>query len=59
MISFEKKQKVLIGFHQENKSQCQIAKELGISRNTVKKYIQEDLEKESKIFESYQLQITM
>lgn len=59
MISFEKKQKVLIGFHQENKSQRQIAKELGISRNTVKKYIQEDLEKESKIFESYQLQITM
>lgn len=45
MISLEKKQKVLIGFHQENKSQRQIAKELGISRNTVKKYIQEDLEK--------------
>ncbi|MBS2772756.1 helix-turn-helix domain-containing protein [Anoxybacillus rupiensis] len=41
----EKKQKGLIAFHHENKSQRQIAKELGISRNTVKKYIQEDLEK--------------
>ncbi|NLY78350.1 MAG: IS21 family transposase [Lysinibacillus sp.] len=41
----EKKQKVLIGFYQENKSQRQIARELGISRNTVKKYIDEDLEK--------------
>lgn len=45
MISLEKKQKVLLAFHQEDKSQRQIAKELGISRNTVKKYIQEDLEK--------------
>lgn len=45
VISLEKKQKVLIGFYQENKSQRQIARELGISRNTVKKYIDEDLEK--------------
>ncbi|KGR84251.1 hypothetical protein CD30_19345, partial [Ureibacillus massiliensis 4400831 = CIP 108448 = CCUG 49529] len=48
MISLEKKQKVLLAFHQESKSQRQIAKELGISRNTVKKYIQEDLEKRRK-----------
>ena len=45
MISLEKKQRVLIAFHQDDKSQRQIAKELGISRNTVKKYIEEDLEK--------------
>ncbi|BDH61644.1 hypothetical protein MTP04_19830 [Lysinibacillus sp. PLM2] len=38
MISLEKKQKVLLAFHQESKSQRQIAKELGISRNTVKVY---------------------
>ncbi|CAM5224051.1 hypothetical protein UACE39S_03501 [Ureibacillus acetophenoni] len=58
MISLEKKQKVLISFHQENKSQRQIARELGISV-PVKKYIDEDLEKENKIFENYLLQITM
>ncbi|RKJ47371.1 hypothetical protein D7X33_34045 [Butyricicoccus sp. 1XD8-22] len=45
VISMQKKQKVLLAFHQENKSQRQISKELGISRYTVKKYIQEDLEK--------------
>lgn len=45
MISLEKKQKVLFAIHQEDKSQRQIAKELGISRNTVKKYIQEDFGK--------------
>lgn len=43
MICLEKKQKVLIAFHQHNKSQRQIAKELNMSRNTVKKYIEEDL----------------
>lgn len=45
MISLEKKQKVLIAFHHEGKSQRAIAKELGMSRNTVRKYIAEDLEK--------------
>ncbi|MFZ7759962.1 IS21 family transposase [Bacillus thuringiensis] len=43
MISLKKKQKVLIDFHQNGKSQRTIAKELGISRNTVKKYIDQDL----------------
>ncbi|MGG5741914.1 helix-turn-helix domain-containing protein (plasmid) [Bacillus cereus group sp. IBL03679] len=43
MISLEKKQKVLIDFHQNGKSQRTIAKELGMSRNTVKKYIDQDL----------------
>lgn len=45
MISLGNKQKVLIAFHQEGKSQRKIAMELGISRNTVRKYIEEDLEK--------------
>lgn len=43
MISLEKKQKVLIAFHQHHKSQRQIAKEFNMSRNTVKKYIEADL----------------
>nr|WP_170968339.1 helix-turn-helix domain-containing protein [Bacillus wiedmannii] len=43
MINLEKKQKVLIDFHQHGKSQRTIAKELGMSRNTVKKYIDQDL----------------
>lgn len=42
MISLKKKQKVLIAFHQHHKSQRQIAKELNMSRNTVKKYIEEN-----------------
>jgi transposase len=45
VISLGKKQKVLIAFHQEGKSQRKIAIELGMSRNTVRKYIQEDLKK--------------
>lgn len=36
---------MLIAFHHEGKSQRAIAKELGMSRNTVRKYIAEDLEK--------------
>lgn len=43
MISLEKKQLVLIEYYQHNTSQRQIAKKLKMSRNTVKKYIEEDL----------------
>lgn len=39
----EKKQLVLIEYYQHNTSQRQIAKKLKMSRNTVKKYIEEDL----------------
>ncbi|RKJ44095.1 sigma-70 family RNA polymerase sigma factor [Butyricicoccus sp. 1XD8-22] len=59
VISLEKKQRVLIAFHQDDKSQRQIAKELGISWNTVKNILKSILKKESKIFENYLLQITM
>ncbi|WP_437435946.1 IS21 family transposase [Pseudobacillus badius] len=44
----KKKQQVLIAFHQEGKSQRKIAKEVGLSRNTVKRYIEEDLESRKK-----------
>ena len=43
MISLEKKQLVLIEHYQHNTSQRQIAKKLKMSRNTVKKYIEQDL----------------
>lgn len=43
MISLEKKQLVLIEYYQHNTSQRQIAKKLEMSRNTVKKYIEENL----------------
>lgn len=43
MIDLEKKQQVLLAFHQKGKSQRKIAEELGISRNTVRKYINQDL----------------
>lgn len=43
MISLEKKQQVLIEYHQHNTSQRKIAEKLKMSRNTVKKYIEEDL----------------
>lgn len=43
MISLEKKQLVLIEYYQHNKSQRQIAEKLKMSRNTVKKYIEQDL----------------
>ncbi|WP_342473064.1 HTH domain-containing protein [Metasolibacillus sp. FSL H7-0170] len=44
MISLEKKQLVLIEYHQHNTSQRQIAAKLNMSRNTVRKYIEQDLE---------------
>lgn len=43
MISLEKKQLVLIEYYQHNTSQRQIAEKLNMSRNTVKKYIEQDL----------------
>ena len=43
MISLEKKQLVLIEYYQHNMSQRQIAEKLKMSRNTVKKYIEQDL----------------
>ncbi|AIY72880.1 TPA: helix-turn-helix domain-containing protein [Bacillus tropicus] len=43
MISLKKEQQILIDFHQNGKSQRTIAKKLGMSRNTVKKYIDQDL----------------
>lgn len=42
MISLNKKQQVLIAYNLHGKSRRCIAKELGMSRNTVKKYIEED-----------------
>lgn len=44
MISLEKKQLVLIEYYQHNTSQRQIAAKLKMSRNTVRKYIEQDLE---------------
>ncbi len=41
MINMVEKQKIIIGIIQEGKSQRKISRELGISRNTVKKYIDE------------------
>ena len=43
MISLEKKQLVLIEYYQHHTSQRQIAEKLKMSRNTVKKYIEQDL----------------
>ncbi|MFD0942358.1 sigma factor-like helix-turn-helix DNA-binding protein [Savagea faecisuis] len=43
MISLNKKQQVLLAYFQENESQRQIAKRLDLSRNTVKKYIDQEL----------------
>lgn len=43
VISLEEKQLVLIEYHQHHTSQRQIAKKLKLSRNTVKKYIEQDL----------------
>ena len=43
MISLNKKQQVLLAYFQENESQRQIAKRLKLSRNTVKKYIDQEL----------------
>ena len=43
MIPLEKKQEVLLAYHQHNMSQRQIALKLKMSRNTVKKYIEQDL----------------
>ena len=44
MISLEKKQLVLIEYYKHNTSQRKIAEKLKISRNTVKKYLEQDLE---------------
>ena len=43
MISLEKKQEVLLAYHQHNMSQRKIALKLKMSRNTVKKYIEQAL----------------
>lgn len=43
MITLDKKQEVLLAYHQHNMSQRQIAMKLNMSRNTVKKYIEQDL----------------
>ncbi len=43
MIPLEKKQEVLLAYHQHNMSQRQIALNLKMSRNTVRKYIEQDL----------------
>ncbi|ANS51631.1 hypothetical protein BM86_16965 [Bacillus thuringiensis] len=56
MISLKKKQQILIDFHQNGKSQRTIAKELGMSRNTVKKYIDQDLVARNKILVNYRYQ---
>jgi transposase len=42
VIGLKKKQQVLIEFNMNGKSRRKIAEELGISRNTVRKYIRED-----------------
>ena len=43
------KQKIIVGIIQEGKSQREIAKELGVSRNTIRKYINEYYEARKEI----------
>lgn len=51
MISLDKKQKIITKSENEGKSQRQISKELGVSRNTVRKYLKEYREKKQELIE--------
>lgn len=51
MISLGEKQRIIIGRYNEGKSQREIARETGINRKTVSKYIKEYEEARSKVLE--------
>lgn len=52
MISLNQKQKIIIGAYIEGKSQRAIAREVGIDRKTVRKYIRSYEEQRQKLLNS-------
>lgn len=52
MIRLTDKQKIIISYYREGKTQRQISREEGISRKTIRKYLREYEEKKKKLMES-------
>jgi DNA-binding CsgD family transcriptional regulator len=49
MITLNQKQKIIIAYHRKNKSQRRIARELGLNRRTVARYIKDYDQKRAKL----------